>query len=118
MLRSIGVVASPTRRRVYVRGARGGLGWCVADRLRELDSIDVVVASGDAPADRASGPCDTIVDVGMADHDLLGRTLPRRPHRLHYFLCGPTPMVTSVSQDLIALGVPFRRIHTERFGSV
>jgi nucleoside-diphosphate-sugar epimerase len=73
MLRSCGVVASPTRRRVYVRGARGGLGWCVADRLRELDSVDVVVASGDAPADRATGLCDTIVDVGMADHDLLGR---------------------------------------------
>lgn len=57
-------------------------------------------------------------ESGRIDHDLLGRTLPRRPHRLHYFLCGPTPMVTSVSQDLIALGVPFRRIHTERFGSV
>jgi hypothetical protein len=61
------------RRRVYVRGARGGLGWCVADRLRELDSLEVVVASGDAPADRASGRFDTIVDVGLADHDLLGR---------------------------------------------
>lgn len=57
-------------------------------------------------------------ESGRIDHELLGRTLPRRPHRLHYFLCGPTPMVTSVSQDLIALGVPFRRIHTERFGSV
>ena len=51
MLRSCGVVASPARRRVYVRGARGGLGWCVADRLRQLDSVDVVVASGDEPAD-------------------------------------------------------------------
>ena len=61
------------RRRVYVRGARGGLGWCVADRLRELESLEVVVASGDAPADRASGLFDTIVDVGLADHDLLGR---------------------------------------------
>src|SRR5262245_25888694 len=65
---------APNRtRRIYVRGARGGLGWCVADRLRQLDSVDVVVASGDSPADRASGPCDTVVDVGLADHDLLGR---------------------------------------------
>src|SRR5262245_18932957 len=66
-------VGSGTRRRVYVRGARGGLGWCVADRLRQLDSVDVIVASGDAPAEAASGHCDTVVDVGLADHDLLGR---------------------------------------------
>ncbi len=67
------VSGSNARRRVYVRGARGGLGWCVADRLRQLESVDVIVASGDAPAETASGPCDTIVDVGLADHDLLGR---------------------------------------------
>lgn len=67
------VVDGVGRRRVYVRGARGGLGWRVADRLRELDSIDVVVASGDAPADPVSGRFDAIVDVGLADHDLLGR---------------------------------------------
>ena len=64
--------AVAARRRIYVRGARGGLGWCVADRLRELDSVDVVVASGDAPANRATGRCETVVDVGLADHDLLG----------------------------------------------
>jgi nucleoside-diphosphate-sugar epimerase len=72
-----GVVASGLnsglRRRVYVRGARGGLGWCVADRLRQLDSIEVIVASGDVPAEPSTGPCDTVVDVGLADHDLLGR---------------------------------------------
>lgn len=39
--------------------------------LRASPELDVVVASGDAPAppDRF----DTIVDVGLADHDLLGR---------------------------------------------
>ncbi|MFF1819673.1 ferric reductase-like transmembrane domain-containing protein [Kribbella sp. NPDC058245] len=56
--------------------------------------------------------------TGRIGRSLLGRNLPRRPHRLHYFICGPTPMVTSVSHDLAALGVPHRRIHTERFGSV
>ncbi|MEV4262537.1 ferredoxin reductase family protein [Kribbella sp. NPDC049584] len=57
-------------------------------------------------------------EIGRIGHNLLTRTLPRRPHRLHYFLCGPAPMVTSVSHDLAALGVPLRRIHTERFGAV
>src|SRR5690606_23631370 len=33
--------------------------------------LDVVVASGDAPA--PPGRFDTVVDVGLADHDLLGR---------------------------------------------
>jgi predicted ferric reductase len=56
--------------------------------------------------------------VGRIGQNLLSRSLPRRPHRLHYFVCGPTPMVTSVSRDLAALGVPHRRIHTERFGAV
>ncbi|GAA3592718.1 ferredoxin reductase family protein [Kribbella ginsengisoli] len=57
-------------------------------------------------------------EVGRIGQNLLARNLPRRPHRLHYFLCGPAPMVTSVSRDLVALGIPHRRIHTERFGAV
>ncbi|MGA1075992.1 MAG: NAD-dependent epimerase/dehydratase family protein [Ilumatobacteraceae bacterium] len=60
-----------SRRRVYVRGVRSALGWCVADVLRASPELDVVVASGDAPA--PSGGFDSIVDVGFADHDLLGR---------------------------------------------
>ena len=39
--------------------------------LRDTTQLQVVVASGDAPA--APGRVDTIVDVGLADHDLLGR---------------------------------------------
>ena len=60
-------------RRVYVRGLRGGLGGRVVERLRELPSVEVVVASIDEPAPRDVGRCATIVDVGLADHDLLGR---------------------------------------------
>jgi predicted ferric reductase len=55
---------------------------------------------------------------GRIGHNLLSRVLPRQSHRLHYFLCGPAPMVTAVSRDLAALGIPLRRIHTERFGAV
>jgi nucleoside-diphosphate-sugar epimerase len=57
--------------RVYVRGVRSALGWCVADVLRASPDLEVVVASGDAPA--PAGDFDTVVDVGFADHDLLGR---------------------------------------------
>lgn len=60
-------------RRVYVRGVRSPIGWRVADVLGELPVIEVVVGSGDAPADASLGRFDVIVDVGVADHDLLGR---------------------------------------------
>jgi hypothetical protein len=60
-------------RRVYVRGARSPLGWRVAEVLAAVPEIEVIVASGDAPADPSLGAVDTIVDVGVADHDLLGR---------------------------------------------
>lgn len=57
-------------------------------------------------------------ETGRIGHNLLTRNLPRRRDRLHYFICGPTAMVTSVSHDLASLGIPLRRIHTERFGSI
>ncbi len=60
-------------RRVYMRGARSPLAWRVADVLAGLSDVSVVVASGDSPADPSLGKFDTIVDVGVADHDLLGR---------------------------------------------
>jgi predicted ferric reductase len=81
------------------------------EQVRERLNLKVIeVVSAPEPGWRG--------ETGRIDRSLLTRNLPRRPHRLHYFLCGPAPMVTSVSHDLIALGVPFRRIHTERFGSV
>ncbi|MDX6258715.1 MAG: hypothetical protein QOH84_403 [Kribbellaceae bacterium] len=56
--------------------------------------------------------------TGRIDAALLERFLPRRPSRLHYFICGPPPMVVAISRELAGIGVPLRRIHTERFGAV
>ncbi len=52
---------------------RGHLGWRVADQLSAIAGVEVVVASGDAPATPDMATFDTIVDVGMADHDVLGQ---------------------------------------------
>lgn len=60
-------------RRVYVRGVRGHLGWRVADELSGCPDLDVVIASGDSAATPDMAPFDTIVDVGLADHDVLGQ---------------------------------------------
>lgn len=68
-----GTVRAGAVRRVYVRGVRSELGWQAAERLRGLDGVEVLVASGDAPATADLAVCDSIVDVGLADHDLLGR---------------------------------------------
>lgn len=64
--------ARPTRR-VYVRGVRGHLGWRVADELGAQGGLEVVIASGDAAATPDMAPFDTVVDVGLADHDVLGQ---------------------------------------------
>ncbi len=57
-------------RRVYLRGVRGALGWRVADRLADVSGLDLTVASGDDPVD---GRFDVVVEVGIADHDVLGQ---------------------------------------------
>lgn len=46
--------------------------------------------------------------------DLLRRVLPLRP--FHYYLCGPTPMLTSLVPALEDWGVPEEHIHFEAFG--
>lgn len=68
-----GATLDERTRRVYVRGVRGHLGWRVADELSARTCLDVVVASGDAPATSDMAPFDTVVDVGLADHDVLGQ---------------------------------------------
>ena len=60
-----------TTRRVYLRGVRGPLGWCVANGLRALDDLELVITDGDLPAPSDIGTFATVVDVGLADHDLL-----------------------------------------------
>ena len=54
-------------RRVCVRGVRGALGRSVAEHVARLADVEVAVG---LPADE---PCHTVVDVGHADHHVLGR---------------------------------------------
>ncbi|MDJ0771229.1 MAG: NAD-dependent epimerase/dehydratase family protein [Ilumatobacter sp.] len=64
--------AASETRNVYVRGVRGDLGWRAAAALRDQDGVAIVVATGDMPADTHAGPFDTIVDIGLSDHDVIG----------------------------------------------
>ena len=49
---------------------------------------------------------------------MLARHLPERYQRLQYFICGSDSMMDATEEALIHLGVPKRRVHTERFGMV
>jgi 3-phenylpropionate/trans-cinnamate dioxygenase ferredoxin reductase subunit len=82
----------------------------VAGLKRRLNLKVVEVISDPAPGWTGA--------TGRIDAALLERYLPRRPARLHYFICGPPPMVVAISRDLAGIGVPLRRIHTERFEAV
>jgi ferredoxin-NADP reductase len=46
---------------------------------------------------------------------VLARHLPEGYNRLQYFICGPDPMMDAAEDALVRLGVPTRRIHSERF---
>jgi predicted ferric reductase len=60
-------------------------------------------------------PADWTGERGFISEEVLMRHLPPERHRLHCFLCGPTPMTTSVELSLAALGVPAAQVHSEIF---
>jgi predicted ferric reductase len=62
-------------------------------------------------------PADWQGEVGFVTQTLLARHLPPAPlrHRLHYLLCGPTPMTLAVERSVAALQVPAAQVHSELF---
>jgi predicted ferric reductase len=55
---------------------------------------------------------------GRIDAAVLKSHLPGRYQRLQYFICGSDSMMDATEDALVHLGVPKRRIHSERFGMV
>jgi predicted ferric reductase len=60
-------------------------------------------------------PADWPGERGFISEDVLMRHLPPERHLFHCFLCGPTPMTTSVEHSLAALGIPAAQVHSEIF---
>lgn len=50
------------------------------------------------------------------DQGMLEKTLGVLQDVPHAYVCGPTPLVESIADHLVTLGVPPERIRTERFG--
>jgi predicted ferric reductase len=54
-------------------------------------------------------------EVGFVTGELMARHLPAARDQLHYFVCGPTPMIRLTERNLRQLGIPLRRLHSEIF---
>jgi predicted ferric reductase len=57
-------------------------------------------------------------ETGFVTKDLLERHLPSDRQSLHYFLCGPPPMLKAVEDALADLGVPLDHVKVEIFNLV
>ena len=57
-------------------------------------------------------------EEGRIGAAVLARHLPERYQSLQYFICGPDPLMDAVEGALVELGVPDRRVHSERFAMV
>ena len=57
-------------------------------------------------------------DKGRIGAAVLARHLPERCQHLQYFICGSDSMMDATEDALVHLGVPKRRVHSERFGMV
>ena len=62
-----------------------------------------------------SPPADWTGEVGRVTGETLERYLPANRHDLHYFVCGPLPMIRSMQETLRAMGVPAAHVHTENY---
>lgn len=54
-------------------------------------------------------------ETGYVTREILERHLPADHEDRHYFICGPIPMIAAVERDLLAMGVPLVKIHTESY---
>ena len=53
---------------------------------------------------------------GYITADVLDRHLPEERERCEYFVCGPDPLMDAVEGALIEeIGVPFNKVHSERY---
>ena len=54
-------------------------------------------------------------EKGYIKAEILDKHLGSNRQELHYFICGPIPMITAVEKDLKKLGIPLGKIHTENY---
>jgi NAD(P)H-flavin reductase len=101
---------------LLLTGARTAEELLFRDELRELgDQLDLTLVEV-----LSRPPSDWTGRSGRIDRVLLREVLPERSgrHKIEYFVCGPSQMVTDVLSALHALGIEPARVHTEQFDMV
>jgi predicted ferric reductase len=85
------------------------------EHLAELDSRMpnlTIVHVLEHPPSGWDGEC------GRITPDLLRRRLPKQFRRYEYLVCGSSGLMDAMEEALVAVGVPFRQVSTERFDMV
>jgi predicted ferric reductase len=101
---------------LLLTGARTAEELLFRDELRELgDQLDLTLVEV-----LSRPPVDWTGRSGRIDRVLLREVLPERSgrHKIEYFVCGPSSMVTDVLAALHELGIDPARVHTEQFDMV
>lgn len=78
------------------------------EALQSRLSLKLVHVLGDPPEGWTG-------ERGFITAEVLNRHLPGLRDRLHYFVCGPEPMIRLSERSLDSLGVPLARLHSEIF---
>ncbi|MCA9212940.1 MAG: 2Fe-2S iron-sulfur cluster binding domain-containing protein [Planctomycetales bacterium] len=107
------VETQPNRRAYFFMGARNSTECPFGKHLRQVAAEhDNVVLHTRLSAPK---PGDQWDSQGRVDVALLKSVLPTL--RLQYYMCGPPAFLDSLTNDLIAAGVPKQMIHSEAFGA-
>ncbi len=88
------------------------------DEVKDIifrEELDALPENFDVTYALMNPPGDWQGETGHVDGDMLKRVAARPVARGHVFLCGPPPMMDSLTKALCSLEVPNRRIHFERF---
>lgn len=111
------IASAPGNREAwFFYGVRNGREHVMKEYLREIaaqhQNIRVVVCYSDPlPEDRAGVDYDYAERVSV---ELLKRVL--KVSNFDFYICGPPPMMETLTRDLGAWGVPENRVHFEAFG--
>jgi len=87
------------------------------DRIARRQELDELAARLDLKLVHvlSEPPQDWAGERGFITEEVMRRQLPADTRDLHFFVCGPAPMIRLVEANLGRLGVPLRRLHSEIF---
>ena len=111
------IIRSGSRREVhFFYGVRNGAEHIMKDHLKEIDrenpNVHMHVCYSAAKDDEVEG--EDYQHAGRVGVDLFKEVL--ESNNYDFYMCGPPPMMTSLTEGLAEWGVPDAKVHFEAFG--